>query len=197
MTISRTTRLAGAGGLALMLTACMDVSMTVDVTSQTEAEATMVTTMARDMYELMMAQAPEEQEEFCAGGELVETADAVECTMVESGSFDELDFDSEDGEEPVIESIGNGQVRVAFPTGELAESLSEEMDPEQDAQMRAMIASIFEGHTIAMTVSGGQIVDTNMEIAADGNSASYEIPFTELFSTDLDLPPEIYAVVQK
>jgi hypothetical protein len=97
----------------------------------------------------------------------------------------------------VIEAIGNGQVRVAFPTADLTESLSEEIDPAQDAQMRAMMASIFEGHTLNLSVSGGTIVDTNMETAADGQSASYELSFTELFSSDLDLPAEIYAVVQK
>src|SRR5690606_28024325 len=177
--------------------ACMDVAMTVDVTSQTEAEATMVTTMERDMYDLMMAQAPDEQDEFCDGGELVETADAVQCTMIESGPFAELDLQAEDGEKPVIEAIGGGQVRVAFPTGDLAESLAEDTGAGDDAQMQAMIASIFEGHAITMTVSGGTITDTNMEIAADGQSARYEIPFTDLFGSDLDLPPELYAVVQK
>ncbi len=197
MNISTLTRAAGAGGLTLMLAACMDVSMSVDVTSQTEAEATMVTTMERDMYELMMAQATEQDEEFCAEGELVETADAVECTIVQSGPFAELSALGEEGEEPVIEAIGNGQVRVAFPTADLTESLSEEIDPAQDAQMRAMMASIFEGHTLNLSVSGGTIVDTNMETAADGQSATYELSFTELFSSDLDLPAEIYAVVQK
>lgn len=197
MTISILTRLAGASSLTLMLAACMDVAMTVDVTSQTEAEATMVTTMERDMYDLMMAQASEQDEEFCAEGELVESADTIECTLVRSGPFADLNFDGEEGEDPIIEDIGGGQVRVAFPTSDLTESLSEEVDPAQDAQMQAMIASIFEGHTITMTVSGGTIADTNMELAADGRSATFEIPFTDLFSPELDLPAEIYAVVQK
>lgn len=197
MTIPTFIRLAGAGGLALTLTACMDVAMTVDVTSQTEAEATMVTTMERDMYDLMLAQAPEEQEEFCEGGEIVETAETVQCTMVESGPFDELDLQADEGGELIIEAIGGGQVRVAFPTGDLATALAEDTGAEEDAQMQAMIASIFEGHMITMTVTGGRIVDTNMEIAGDGQSASYEIPFADLFSPDLALPPQIYAVVQK
>ena len=197
MTIPTFIRLACAGGLTLALAACMDVAMTVDVTSQTDAEATMVTTMERDMYDLMMAQATEDDHAFCEGGELVETADSVQCTVVESGPFAELDLQAEDGEKPVIEAIGGGQVRVAFPTGDLAESLAEDTGAGEDAQMQAMIASIFEGRTITMTVGGGTIVDTNMEIAADGLSASYEIPFTDLFGSDLDLPPELYAVVQK
>ena len=197
MTMNTLTRLAGASGLALLLTACMDVSMTVDVQSETEAEATMVTSMAADMVELMNAQAETGDEEFCVEGELVENGDMIDCIVVRSGPFDELDFEAEDGQGPLIEAIGGGQVRVTFPTGDLAESLDEGMGSEQDPQMQAMITSMFEGRAITLTVSGGTVSDTNMEIAADGMSASYEIPFVDLFGSSLDLPGEIYAVIQK
>lgn len=197
MMISTLTRLAGASGLALMLTACMDVSMTVDIQSEAEAEATMVTAMKRDMYDLMMAQSTEDEDDFCADGKLAEKPDVMECTVIESGPFSELQFDSEDGESPSIEAIGGGQVRVSFPTGDLAESLAEDTGAAEDVQIQAMIASMFEGHAITMTVMGGPIVDTNMQIAADGMSASFEIPFVDLFGSDLDLPAELYAVVQK
>ncbi|QJR20403.1 hypothetical protein [Pelagibacterium halotolerans] len=197
MTMTTLTRLAGAGGLALLLTACMDVSMTVDVQSETEAEATMVTSMAADMVELMNAQAEGGDEEFCAEGELIENADMIDCVVVQSGPFDELDFEAEDGQGPMIEAIGGGQVRVTFPTGDLAESLDESMGEEQDPQMQAMITSMFEGHAITITVTGGTVVDTNMNISADGMTANYEIPFVDLFAATLDMPGELYAVVQK
>ncbi len=197
MTMTTMTRLAGASGLALLLTACMDVSMTVDVQSETEAEATMVTSMAADMVEMMNAQVEAGDDEFCAEGELIENGDMIDCVVIESGPFDELDFDDEEGEGPVIEAIGGGQVRVTFPTGDLAASLDESMGEEQDPQMQAMITSMFEGRAITRSVTGGPIVDTNMEISADGMSASYEIPFVDLFAATLDMPEEIYAVVQK
>ncbi|WP_417578876.1 hypothetical protein [Pelagibacterium sp.] len=197
MTMTTITRLAGASGLALLLTACMDVSMSVDVLSETDAEATMVTSMAADMVELMNAQAEAGDEEFCAEGEVIENGDMIDCVVVESGPFAELDFDSEEGQGPVIEAIGGGQVRVTFPTGDLAESLDESMGDDQDPQMQAMITSMFEGHAITIAVTGGTILDTNMEISADGMSASYEIPFVDLFAATLDIPEEIYAVVQK
>ncbi len=197
MTMTTMTRLAGASGLALLLTACMDVSMTVDVQSETEAEATMVTSMAADMVELMNAQAEGSEEEFCADGELIENGDAIDCVVVESGAFEDLDFGDEQGQGPLIEAIGGGQVRVTFPTGDLAASLDESMGEEQDPQMQAMITSMFEGHAITIAVTGGTIVDTNMEISADGMSANYEIPFVDLFAATLEMPEEIYAVVQK
>ena len=198
MTTLTLARLAGASILTLALAGCMDVDMTIDVTSETEAEATMVTSMAADIYQMMAAQAPEDQEEFCAEGELIESAELIECRVVQSGTFDELDFDTEgEGDGPSIEAVGGGQIRVAFPTGDIAESLAEDTGAQDDPQMQAMITQMFEGHAITMTVSGGTIADTNMEVAADGMSATYEIPFVDLIGGDVELPEEIYAVVQK
>jgi hypothetical protein len=198
MTMTTMTRLAGASGLALLLTACMDVSMSVNVLSETDAEATMLTSMSAEMVAMMNAQTEGVDEEFCAEGELVERGDMIDCIVVESGPFDELDFDAEEEEEgPVIEAIGGGQVRVTFPTGDLAASLDESMGSGEDPEMQAMISSMFEGRAITLAVTGGTIVDTNMEIAADGMSASYEIPFVDLFAATRDIPAEIYAIVQK
>ncbi|RDE09468.1 hypothetical protein DVH29_06600 [Pelagibacterium lacus] len=194
--ITAAARLTGAGLLTLALAACMDVEMTIDIQSQTEAEATMVTAMAADMYQMIMAQSVEGEDEFCAEGELIERGDMMECHVVQSGPFAELDLDAEGGG-PVIAAIGGGQVRVSFPTGDIAEAMAEDTGARDDPQMMAMITSMFEGHAITMTVAGGTITDTNMAIAADGQSASYAIPFTDLFASDLDLPAELYAVVQK
>lgn len=197
MTPSSLIRMAGAAALTLALGACMDIDMEVDILSETEAEATMVTSMAADMYEMMQAQAVEGDEEFCAEGEIVANGDMIDCTMIQSGPFAELDFNAAEEGGPSIEAIGDGQVRVTFPTGELADAMAEDTGATDDPQMQAMITAMFEDRAITMTVTGGPIVDTNMEMAADGMSATYEIPFTTLFEGDTGLPPELYAVVQK
>lgn len=195
-TIPTPIRLAGASALVLALTACMDVSMTVDITSEAEAEITSVTSMTADIYAMIEGAAEAGDEGFCDDGETIERGDVIDCVVTHSGTFDALDLSGEDGG-PLIEAIGNGQVRVAFPTGEIAESIAQDAGADEDPQMRAMIAAMFEGHFITMTVTGGPILDTNMEIAADGRSASFQVPFTDLFEGDLDLPEEIFAVVQK
>lgn len=195
MTFAPIARLAGISVLTLSLAGCMDVAMTVDVQSETEAEGTVVTSMQADMVELMNAQAAETGEEFCAEGEIVARGDIVDCIVTESGPFADLSLQGDDGQGPVIEAIGNGQVRVSFPTGDISESMAESMGGEQDPQMMAMITQMFEGHSITLTVTGGEIVDTNMDV--DGQSASYELPFTALFDGSLQLPEELYAVVQK
>lgn len=195
MTFAPIARLAGISILALSLAGCMDVAMTVDIQSETDAEATVVTSMQADMVELMNAQAAETGEEFCAEGEIIERGDIVDCVVAQSGPFAELDFDAEDGQGPLIEAIGNGQVRVSFPTGDITDSLADSMGGEQDPQMMAMITQMFEGHAITLTVTGGEIVDTNMEV--EGQTASFELPFTALFEGTIELPEELFAIVQK
>lgn len=189
-------RLGGAVALTLSLAACMDVSMSIDVLSETEAQATMVTAMSPDMYAMVQAQAADGEDEFCPEGETVETATAVECVITERGLFGELNLESEDGG-PTIEAIGNGRVRVSFPTGELAAAVSAESGAEQDPQMMAMMTQMFDGHFITLSVTGGEIVETNMERAEDGVTARHQIPFAALMTGDLDLPEELFAVVQK
>lgn len=190
-------RLSGVAALALSLAACMDISMEVEVLSQTEAKGTMATTVGADIYQMLAAQQTETDDDgFCDEGELVETPETVSCVVTSSGPFDEFEM-GDDGESPTIEAIGGGQVRVSFPLGGLADEIGEGLGAGEDPETLAMMASMFEGAQIAMTISGGPILDTNMELAADGNSASLTILFTELLTGDIDLPEEAYAVVQK
>lgn len=190
-------RLSGVAALALSLAACMDISMEVEVLSQTEAKGTMATTVGADIYQMLAAQQTEADDDgFCDEGELVETPETVSCVVTSSGPFDEFEM-GDDGESPTIEAIGGGQVRVSFPLGGLADEIGEGLGAGEDPETLAMMASMFEGAQIAMTVSGGPILDTNMELAADGSSASLTILFTELLTGDIDLPEEAYAVVQK
>ena len=56
MTTLTLARLAGASILTLALAGCMDVDMTIDVTSETDAEATMVTSLAADIYQMIWFQ---------------------------------------------------------------------------------------------------------------------------------------------
>lgn len=189
--------IAKAGGIAVLtlgLAACMDISMDIEILSETEARGTMTTSMAPDVY-AMIIQMDESNEDFCEDGEVVETATSVDCIVVQEGPFAELEL-AEDDAGPTIEAVGNGQVRVSFPTEGIAEEVAEGAGAD-DPEMMAMISAMFEGNAIYISISGGEIVDTNMDRGEDGNSASYTIPFVALLSGDLDVPDELFAVVQK
>jgi hypothetical protein len=192
MHIGTLARLAGIGTLAGMLAACVDVEMVIDVLDQDHGRGTMTMTVDKPTYEMMTSQG--DSSDFCADGEIVENEDNVQCVQVEEGSFADLLF-SEDSDEPQpqVTAEGGGRVRVSFPTSTITEGMGADSDP----QSQAMMAAMFEGNTLTLTVTGGPIVDTNMELAPDGQSASLTVLFTDLFNGTVELPDISYAVVQK
>lgn len=202
------TRCGGVAALTLGLAGCVDVSMEVEVLGIDEARILTTTGMSRELY-AMFSSLPGDQEadgedggdDLCEDGETVETATTVDCVTVFEGSFAEImtQLEETDSGSLVIEAIGNNQVRVSFPLDELTDEVVEGTGGavDDDPQARAMIAAMFEGSTVSIVVSGGPILDTNMEIAPDGNSASYALSFTDILTGDPMLPDEFYAVVQK
>ena len=199
MTISQFSRIAGALALTLGLAGCIDATVEVDVTSPTTAKATMTQVMEKSMYDMVKAGAEsgETQSDFCEDGEVTVEGESATCVISKEGKFDELTFDEEDGEETLkITPAGPGLVRVAFPTEDMKGEIGAD-DAEMDAQTKAMMVSFFEGHSLSLKVSGGEIVESNMDIAGDKRSAEKVIPFLDLINGDADLPDELYAVVKK
>lgn len=192
MHIGTLTRIAGIVVMASTLAACVDVEMVIEVLDQDNGRGTMTMTVDKATYDMMTSQG--DSSDFCADGEIIEGKASVQCVQVEEGSFSELLF-SEDSEEPqpTVTSEGGGRVRVSFPTS----TITEGMGADEDPQSQAMMAAMFEGNTLTLTVTGGPIVDTNMELSDDGQSASLTVLFTDLFNGTVELPEFSYAVVQK
>lgn len=194
MQISALARLAGFVTLTAGLAGCIDVEMDITVLSDATARGTMTASIDKQMYDMLAAQEGGAAD-FCEDGELTIEETIVKCSEVKEGAFADLIFDEDpEGAEPAIVNEGGGRVRVTFPTNTLGESMGEEAT---DPQALAMMTAMFEGHSLVLKVSGGRIVDTNMEIAPDGNSASLTISFVDLISGKATVPDEAYAVVQK
>ncbi|KKB07985.1 hypothetical protein [Devosia chinhatensis] len=185
------------GLLGLALSGCVDVDIDVALTSATTARATMTQTMSADVYAMvkMDAESAETSEPgFCDEGDLVENADgSATCTMTEQGAFADLDLGQSEGGISFT-AAGPGLVRLALPTAELNAGL--DLDSDMDEQTRQMAMAFFEGHSISVTFSGLEIVDTNMTRSADGLSASQAIPMTGLIEGTLALPDELFAIVR-
>jgi len=194
MNFSFFTRAAGAAVLSYGLAACVDVSMEVEVLGEDQAQVTTIFAMAREMYD--MGQAQGGNDEFCdADGEMEIGEEMVSCTTVIEGDFATVMPTDESGEpQPTITLVSPGVVRVTFPTASLSDEFGggeEQSDPETAAMMQAM----FAGRMMTLRVSGGRIVESNMEIAEDGRSAVLEIPFESLIDGTAVLPEESFAVV--
>lgn len=189
-------KMAAASALALALTGCIDVEMDVALTSDTTARATMTQIVGPEFYEMIAMSAEEnggDEDAFCADGALTETDDGgAICVDVKEGTFAEINAGDENG--VIFSAEGPNLVRVTLPLNGIEQEVGagEEMDEES----RAMMTAMFEGRTLTLSISGEEIVETNMEKSADGKSAGVVIDFMSIFDGTTGLDGDLYALVR-
>jgi len=192
-------KVAGILALTVGLAGCMDVTMEIDVQTETTGKMTTTSVMGADVYAMMKAGAGSDDsgdDGFCkeAGATLTENADgSATCLLVVEGPFAELnDADAKD-DGAKFEVVSPGVVKVSFTTEDMKGELGTE---GQDEETKAMMQQFFEGHSITIRIKGKEVVDTNMTKAGDGKSAEIVIPFLDLINGTVELPPELYATVK-
>jgi hypothetical protein len=196
MTFKSVSRLAGVLALTLGLAGCMDVTMEIDVLTETTGKSTTTSVMGADIYAMMKSGAgsDDSSSDFCKeeGATLTENADgSATCVLINEGPFADLNEGDAKDDGAKFEVISPGVVRVAFTTEQMKGELGTE---EQDAETKAMMAQFFEGHAITIRIKGKEILDTNM--TKSGNAAEVVIPFLDLINGAVDLPAELYATVK-
>lgn len=196
MTLNLIGRIAGVLALTVGLAGCMDVTMEIDVQSETNGKATTTSVMGADIYGMMKSSEGSEggSNDFCKeeGATLTENADgSATCVLVVEGPFAELNGADAKDDGAKFEVVSPGVVKVSFSTEDMKGELGTE---GQDAETKAMMEQFFEGHSITIRIKGKEILDTNM--TKTGNSAEVVIPFLDLINGKVDLPPELYATVK-
>lgn len=188
-------KIAGALALTMSLAGCIDMTNDIYVTSPTTAKATITSTMTADVYSMVKAGGNQGDDPFCKGeGEtLTENADGSgTCVAISEGDFADLKFD-DGGSKPVITTNDDGTVKIAIGTKDMMGDLGAKDDPETAAMLKQM----FEGHFLTIRFGGAEIVDSNMEAAADSDEyVEIKIPFLALMDGTADLPEELYAVIR-
>ena len=179
---------AGALFLVTALSACVDANINLEVVDATHGVGTTTIAMDRTFYDKNP-----KSSDFCRKGELSVTESTATCVTTNSGTYEEL-FTSSDPQEPTptVTTLENGMIRVVFPLGSLAEQAAL---AGQDPQTLDMLNQFFADHVMSVSVSGGQVTDSNMEIAEDGQSASLSVPFLDMVKGEVDVPEEAYAVI--
>lgn len=193
----------GALALTVGLAGCMDVTMDVEILSDTNGKATTTMVMGADFYAMakagMGAAAADGEADaddgFCqeAGAVLTENADgSATCTTTIEGTFAELKTDEgDDGAR--FEVVSPGVVKVSFSTADMKSELGAD---DQDEETRAMMQAFFEGHNVTIRIHGREITESNMTVSGDRRSAEIVIPFLDLLSGTAELPPELFATVK-
>jgi hypothetical protein len=198
MTLQFFGRLAGVLTLTAGLAGCIDMTMDIEVLSETTGKVTTTSTMTSDFYAMAKAGAASgdtsASEGFCQeeGAQLTENEDgSATCVLMVEGNFADLKLDEgDDGASFTV--VSPGVVRVAFKTDDMKTELGADVEDEQTKQM---MQAFFEGHAITIRIGGKAVTDTNMTLSDDKKSAEIVIPFLDLINGTLDLPDELYAVV--
>lgn len=200
MTLQFFRRLAGIVGLTLGLAGCIDVTMDIEVLSETTGKATTTSVMGADFYAMVKAGAAggeaKTEDGFCqeAGAQLTENADgSATCVLTVEGQFADLDLGEGEEAGATFTVVSPGVVKVAFKTEDMKGALGTE---GQDEQTKQMMVAFFEGKAITIRIRGKEVTDTNMTLSADKTSAEIVIPFLDLINGTLELPGELYATVK-
>jgi hypothetical protein len=190
ITVQSIGKLVSALALTIGLAGCMDITADVEVTSKTTAKTVMTQVMENSVYESLKGTDESDSSEykFCA-----------DSTLTKEGPFAKLTSNGEEGaldaSSMSFTSAGPGLVRVAFPGSSLKDGLGN--GQELDEQTKAALISMFEGHSLTIKVSGGEITDSNMDVAADKHSAQKVVPLLDFINSKGEMPKEFYAVVRK
>lgn len=200
MNLKVVSRIAGVVALTAGLAGCMDVTMEVDVLSETHGKSTTTMVLGADFYAMAksgMAMGGEPAEGFCEeeGDVLTENADgSATCATVKEGTFADLELSDED-RGAKIEVVSPGVVRISFSTADMQKEIADEQQPQTEED-KAMMAVFFEGRTVTLRVKGKEIIESNMTISPDRTAAELVIPFADLLGGGADLPAEITATVR-
>lgn len=165
---------------ALVLTACVELDMSLEVLGEDEARLTGFMQVQRQMFDMSGADTSFCREE--EGGTLTLSDTHARCDFDRTGSFAEIIASDEGGDVPddvqgEITHLGGDRVRVMLPLSSLRGSV-EEMAAEP--AMMAMMRQMMDGISVTFTVQGRVIESSNGRISADGTRASYNLTLDDL-----------------
>jgi hypothetical protein len=193
-------KLLAAPALALGLAGCFDANVDIDILSANSAHVTAVQTMNAETFAALAVQhgaadaANPPLTWFCADGDLntAPNGDAL-CTYETRGRFRQFVVDDVDTGLS-FKRLAADLVRVDIPVAAITAQFETEPLPGQ--QSNAMFAALFRNKTIALKISGGLIVASNLAIAEDEMSASIKLKFTDVLARNPAIPDAYFAVVR-
>lgn len=178
----------------LLLSACIEGEMSVEVLGEDLIRSTGYIEMARSNYDMFGQDAA-----FCdeEGGELTVGAQVVRCDFAHEGTLNELRAQWLDDEGaldtiPEITALEGNRIRIAIPLGDMrADMLDDDMPPEALAMMQGMLAGLRYDYV----VTGPSIESTTGTLSDDGTIARYEVTLDRLLDTANPMVPVFETIV--
>jgi len=181
------------------LAGCVDAAVEVELTGPGAARAVVTQTMGADFYAMLTAEDGEDGEDgeealrrFCSDGKLTENRDrSATCTIVVEGNMRQLRH-TED--QPIrFTPEQDGLVRIELALDDVRDRIGA---GETDDEGRRMLEAFFSGRKLTVSFSGAAIAETNMEVSADGDTASAVLPLLDIVNETGKWPDVLYAVVE-
>lgn len=174
----------------LMLAACIDMELTLDLSDGETVQTRVEMSLARQLYD-MLEHGPDG---FCPGADSTLGVDQVHCVMTRTRGIDDLLAEGgglgmggglDASRMARLEALPNGDLRITMDLGALQEQNAP--PPEDIAAMEPMLRGALAGHSLIFRVIGARITDTTGTLSEDGTTAEYVIPMVSFLDPDPDL----------
>lgn len=193
-------KLLAVPALALSLAGCFDAAVDIEILSANSAHVTAVQTMSAQSFAALEVQRQAADATnpaltwFCEDGDLstAPNGDAL-CSYETRGRFRQFVVDDVDTG-LTFKRLGADLVRVDIPVSAITNQF--EAAPLPGQQTDPLFAALFRNKTIALKITGGLIVASNLTIAEDEMSASIKLKFTDVLAHSPSIPEAYYAVVR-
>lgn len=181
---------------AALLSACIEMDMTVEVLGEDEARVTGVIQMQRQAFEMTGG-----DDSFCAeedGGTLELTDTHARCIIDKTGTFAEVMPSEASGDTPAemqgeLVYLGGDRVRAFLPLTGMEDELDE---MGEDPAMLAMMRQMFTGMSISFTVAGREIESSTGTISEDGTSATITLGVDDLIAPAAERPGDFETILR-
>ena len=196
MTLVSLGRVAATITLAGVLAGCVDAAVEVELSGPHTARTVVTQTMSADFYGMLQAEGDIEDKggaagRFCLTGELTETRDGgAICTIAAEGSLRQL---TRSGQPVRFSPAQDGLVRIELALADVRADIGA---GETNEEGRRMLEAFFSGRKLTVSFSGEAVVDSNMDISADGREATAVLPLLDVINETGDWPDVLYAVVE-
>lgn len=173
----------------ILLTGCLDVDLTLDVSDGENMVVATDLSMSRQLYD-MMSKGPDGA---CPDGQSTLSEDSFHCVKSTNEPIADIlarggrlgaDGDFDPADTVRIERLDAGSLRV---TMDFAELFANQQDkPEDLAGMEGMLRAAIAGHSLIFHVRGVRILESTGTVSEDRTTATRVVPLVTFLDKDPD-----------
>lgn len=186
--------------LVFLLSACFEAETVMRVNPDRTITAISRVVLGRWLYDREFGDG--KGDDFCAGGDQVETGDEVSCTIWHRAGLGKFRLASANGQATITAvAISDELIRVEIPVRMLKDDLFKTRTLDAGAKRSLRLARPFIGRAmqdryLIYAIEGFRVEKTNGVLSEDGKRAEIAIPIAALIGGNVDVPEMFFAEVR-